>query len=92
MKIRTAGAAALVAASVLAALAPSQAFAAPQAPPCTKKNIAYLDAQDRQEDAEAKVTAAEKALDRARADRETLNKTARIGVQLVYVLEGETPR
>lgn len=41
-----------------------------------------------QEDAEAKVTAAEKALDRARADRETLNKTARIGVQLVNVLEG----
>ncbi|MFD8013732.1 hypothetical protein [Streptomyces sp. NPDC058955] len=46
-----------MAVSVLTALAPTQAFAAAQAPPCTKKNIAYLDAQNAQEDAEAKVTA-----------------------------------
>ncbi|MGW1123846.1 hypothetical protein [Streptomyces sp. NPDC002526] len=74
MKIRASRAAALAAASVLTALAPSQAFAAPQAPPCTKENIAYLDAQNTQDDAEAKITAAEQALDRARADRATVSE------------------
>ncbi|MEU8990419.1 hypothetical protein AB0C98_28950 [Streptomyces sp. NPDC048558] len=76
-----------MAVSVLAALAPSQAFAAPQAPPCTKKNVAYLDAQDRQEDAEAKVTVAEKALDQARADRAKLDKAAGFGDQLVAYMQ-----
>jgi hypothetical protein len=79
VKIRISAAAVLVAASVLTALAPSQAFAAPQAPPCTKKNIAYIDAQDRQEDAEAKVTAAEPAAERARADSATLDRAAAAG-------------
>ncbi|MFG2981353.1 hypothetical protein ACGFYQ_08840 [Streptomyces sp. NPDC048258] len=82
MKIRKTATAALLAASALAVLAPSQAFAAPQAPPCTKKNIAYLDAQNHQEDAEAKVTAAEQALDRAKADRAKLDRLARLGEAL----------
>lgn len=79
VKIRAVGLAAVVAASALAAFAPSQAIAAPQAPPCTKKNIAHLDARDNQEDAEANVTAAEQALDRARTDRATLKRAADIG-------------
>ncbi|MFE9637051.1 hypothetical protein [Streptomyces sp. NPDC006463] len=86
MKIRTTAAAALLAASALAALAPSQAFAAPQAPPCTKKNIAYLDAQNHHEDAEAKVTAAEQALDRAKADRAKVDRLAELGEALDNVL------
>ncbi|MFF5447066.1 hypothetical protein [Streptomyces sp. NPDC012888] len=88
MKIRTAATAVLVAATALTALAPSQAFAAPQAPPCTKKNIAYLDAQNHHEDAEAKVTAAEQALDRARADRATLDRTGDLGRHLQNKLTG----
>ncbi|MFF8610926.1 hypothetical protein ACF06X_34025 [Streptomyces sp. NPDC015346] len=87
MKIRTTAVSVLVAASALAALAPSQAFAAPQAPPCTKKNIAYLDAQNDHEDAEAKVTAAEQALDRARADRAKVDRLGESGDRLYQVLK-----
>ncbi|WP_432121515.1 hypothetical protein [Streptomyces sp. S1] len=83
MKIRASRAAALVAVSVLTALAPSQAFAAPEALPCTKENIGYLDAQNTQDDAEARVTAAEQALDRARADRATLDRAAAMGQDIL---------
>ncbi|MFG3430509.1 hypothetical protein [Streptomyces californicus] len=79
MKIRASNVAALVAASALTALAPSAAFAAPAAPPCTKENISYLDAQNSQEDAETKVSTAEQALDRARADRAKIDQTAAKG-------------
>ncbi|MFF5442142.1 hypothetical protein [Streptomyces achromogenes] len=86
MKTKVSAAAALIAASVLTALAPAPALAAPQAPPCTKKHIAYLDAQNAQEDAEAKVSAAEQALDRARADRAELDKATAAGEALIYYL------
>ncbi|MEW2297235.1 hypothetical protein ABZ719_31800 [Streptomyces sp. NPDC006743] len=89
MKIRPAATAALVAASALAALAPSQAFAAPQAPPCTKKNIAYLDAQNHHEDAEAKVTASEQALDRAKADRAKVDHLGKLAEGLENRLRWE---
>ncbi|MFD5109022.1 hypothetical protein [Streptomyces cinereoruber] len=82
MKIRTTVTTALVAAAALAALAPSPAFAAPQAPPCTKKNIAYLDAQNHHEDAEARVTRAEQALDRAKADRAKVERVGELGKRL----------
>ncbi|MFD7860445.1 hypothetical protein ACFV6B_40155 [Streptomyces microflavus] len=70
MKISTTCRAALVAASALSILAPTQALAA-EAPACTTENIAYLNSQDKQEDAEAKVGSAQRAYDRdcpAKAD------------------------
>ncbi|MCT7352980.1 hypothetical protein N4P33_12470 [Streptomyces sp. 15-116A] len=86
MKIRTTATAGLLAATALAALAPTQAFAAPQAPPCTKKNIAYLDAQNQHEDAEAKVTTAEQALDRARSDRAKVDRLGNLSEGLYRTL------
>ncbi|MFH8343018.1 hypothetical protein [Streptomyces sp. AM6-12] len=82
MKISIACRTVLVAACALAALAPSQAFAA-QAPGCPKKNIAYLDAQNREEDAGAKVTAAQQAYDQAKSDRAKFEQTAKAGDDLL---------
>ncbi|MFF2655562.1 hypothetical protein [Streptomyces sp. NPDC058045] len=82
MKITTVARAALVGASTLAVLSPLQATAAEAAPGCTEKNIAYLDSQDQQEDAEAKVTTTQQALDQATADRATLDQTAEVGYKL----------
>ncbi|NEE36555.1 hypothetical protein G3M53_65530 [Streptomyces sp. SID7982] len=87
MKISTACRAALVAASALTVLAPTQSFAA-EAPACTTENIAYLDAQDKQEDAESDAVAARRAYDQAAADQQTLDDTAAKGYDLYQAARG----
>ncbi|MFC5959302.1 hypothetical protein ACFP51_34255 [Streptomyces pratens] len=87
MKISTACQAALVAASALAVLAPTQSFAA-EAPACTAENIAYLDAQDKQEDATADAFAARQAYDRTVADQKALDDTAEVGRNLYEAAGG----
>lgn len=59
----------------MAILAPSQAAFAADAPACTTENIAYLDAQDRQEDADPKLREAEAALEKAKQDRQAVDST-----------------
>ena len=66
MKISTTCRAALVAASALAVLAPTQAFAA-ETPAWTTENIAYLDTQDKQNE--------------AKEDQAKLGKTHQTGAQ-----------
>lgn len=85
MKISTTYRAALVAASALSILAPTQALAA-EAPACTTENIAYLNSQDKQEDAEAEVATAQRAYDRAKEDREAFDdvKHAAYGLALPF--------
>ncbi len=61
MKISTAYRSAIVAACALAILVPAQASAA-DAPACATENVAYLRAQDKQEDAETQTTAARQAV------------------------------
>ncbi|MFC9248939.1 hypothetical protein ACFT7S_34380 [Streptomyces sp. NPDC057136] len=78
VKISTTTKAVLLAASAMAVLAPSQAVAA-EVPACTTENVAYLDAQDKQEDADPKIRAAEVALDEAKADRATLDEAQKRG-------------
>ncbi|MFJ7497890.1 hypothetical protein ACIQZB_43785 [Streptomyces sp. NPDC097727] len=90
MKISTVYRVTLVAACALAALSPSQAFAA-QSPGCPKKNIAYLNAQDNQEDAGAKVLAAQQALNKARNDRDRLDRIVDTGDQLKDVFYSVRP-
>ncbi|WP_405658235.1 hypothetical protein OG379_00935 [Streptomyces sp. NBC_01166] len=74
MKISTTCRATLGAASALAVLSPGQALAA-EAPACTAEDVAYLDAQDKQEDAEADADAAQRAYDAAKEDQAKLDTT-----------------
>ncbi|MGW1203506.1 hypothetical protein [Streptomyces cyaneofuscatus] len=87
MKISTTCRAALVAASALSILAPTQALAA-EVPVCTTENIAYLNSQDKQEDAEAEVATAQRAYDRAKEDREAFNEVRHTAYSLARSFAG----
>ncbi|MFD0169257.1 hypothetical protein ACFVJH_34805 [Streptomyces decoyicus] len=82
MKISTACRAALLAACALTVLAPTQALAA-QSPACPNKAVAYLNAQDKQEDTEAAVDTAQRAYNEAKDDQAKLGKTVDTGGKLL---------